>query len=172
MARSLATLRGHSDVAGDRVLRHSLEEMASSKPTSASAQPPVPETDQPAPSVGPTDVPKIALPTNLAQTLQFLSDDDLETLRGSVEIELERRRPISVGPITRKASAVQPPIGARTSSGRKGERDSTTAVPAGRVSLIRASYHAGMKPAAIARTLRVSLSVVNEVLSTEPKTRP
>ena len=153
-------------------MRHSLEAMASSRPTSTSIQPPVPETDQPAPTIGLSDAPKIALPKNLAQTLQFLSDDDLETLRASVEIELERRRPISAGPITRKASAVQPPTAARTSSGRQGERDSATAVPAGRVSLIRASYHAGMKPAAIARTLRVSLSVVNKVLSTEPKTRP
>jgi hypothetical protein len=161
-----------SDVAGDRMMGHSLEAMASSRPTSTSIQPPVPETDQPALSIGPSDAPKIALPKNLAQTLQFLSDDDLEALRASVEIELARRLPISAGPITGKASAVQPPIGARTSSGRKGERDSATAVPAGKVSLIRASYHAGMKPAAIARTLRVSLSVVNEVLSTEPKTRP
>jgi hypothetical protein len=151
------------------MMRHSLEAMAS-RPTSTSQ--PVPETDQPAPSIGLSDAPKIALPKHLAQTLQFLSNDDLETLRASVEIELEHRRPISAGPIRRKASAVQPPIGARTSSGRQGERDSVTAVPAGRASLIRASYHAGMKPAAIARTLRVSLSVVNEVLSAEPKTRP
>jgi hypothetical protein len=132
----------------------------------------MPETDQPASSIGPVDAPKIALPKNLPQTLQFLSDDDLETLRASVEIELARRLPIGAGPITRKVSAVQHPIGTRTSSGRKGERDSVAAVPAGQVSLIRASYHAGMKPAAIARTLRVSMSVVNEVLSTEPKPRP
>jgi hypothetical protein len=161
-----------SDVAGERMLRHSVEAMASSRPTSTSIQAPVPQTDQPTPSIGLSDAPKIALPKNLAQTLQFLSDDDLERLRASVEIELERRRPISPGAITRKVSAVQPPIAPRTSSGRQGQRDSATAVPAGRASLIRASYHAGMKPAAIARTLRVSLSVVNEVLSTEAKTRP
>ena len=46
-----------------------------------------------------------------------------------------------------------------------------SAIPAGRVSLIKASYHAGMKPVAIARTLRVSLSIVNKVLSTESKAR-
>ena len=161
-----------SDVAGERMMRHSPEAMASSRPTSTSIQSPVPETDQPAPSIGLSDAPRIALPKHLAQTLRFLGDDDLERLRASVEIELERRRPVSAGPITRKASAIQPPIAARTSSGRQGERDSATAVPAGRASLIRASYHAGMKPAAIARTLRVSLSVVNKVLSTEPKTRP
>src|SRR5436190_8306881 len=154
------------------MLRHSLEEMASSKPTSTSAQPSVPETDQPAPSVGPTDVPKIALPTNLAQTLQFLSDDDLETLRVSVEIEIARRLSTSAGPITSKVSAVQPALPARNSRSRQGTRDSVTSVPAGKISLIRASYRAGMKPAAIARNLRVSISVVNEALSAEAKTRP
>jgi hypothetical protein len=112
------------------------------------------------------------LPTNLAQTLQFLGDDDLETLRASVEIELARRRPISAGLVTRKASADQPSIPARTPRSRQGAADSVTSIPAGRISLIRASSHAGMKPAAIARTLRVSMSAVNEVLSTEPKTRP
>jgi hypothetical protein len=173
MARSASsTDAGESDVAGECRVRHSVEAMASSRPTSTTAQPPVPETDQPAPSIGPSDAPKIALPKNLCQTLEFLSDDDLETLRASVEIELERRLPIAAGSVTRKVSAVQPAISARTSGGRKGARDAVTAVPAGKVSLIRASYHAGMKPAAIARTLRVSLSVVNEVLSTEPKTRP
>ena len=126
------------------------------------------ETDQPAPSIGLSDAPKIALPKNLAQTLQFLSDDDLETSRASVEIELERRRPISAGPVTRRASAVQPPTAARSSSGRKGKRNSATA----KGEPIRGSYHPGMKPVASARTLRVSLSVVNEVLRTELKTRP
>ena len=153
-------------------MRHSPEAMASSRPISTSIQSPVPETDQPAPSIGLADAPRIALPKHLAQTLRFLGDDDLERLRASVEIELERRRPVSAGPISRKGSAIQPPIAARTSSGRQVERDPATAVTAGRANLIRASYHAGMKPAAIARTLRVSLSVVNKVLSTEPKTRP
>src|SRR4051794_36579619 len=70
-----------SDVAGDRMLRHPVKAMASSRPTSTSAQPPMPETNQPTPGIGPSDAPKIALPKNLAQTLQFLGDDDLKTLR-------------------------------------------------------------------------------------------
>jgi hypothetical protein len=165
-----AALRGaRSEVAGDRMLRHSVEAMASSRRTITSAQPPKPETDQLAP--GPSDAPRIALPKDLARTLQFLSDGDLETLRASVEIELARRRPISASSIARKVTAVQPAVPARTSRSRHGPAGSVTSVPAGRISLIRASYHAGMKPAAIARTLRVSLSVVNEVLSTEPKTK-
>jgi hypothetical protein len=132
----------------------------------------MPETDQPAPGIGPSDAPKIALPTNLAQTLQFLSDDDLETLRASVEIEIARRLSTSAGPITRKVSAVQPALPAKNSRNRQGTRDAVTSVPAGKISLIRALYRAGMKPAAIARNLRVSMSVVNEVLRAEAKTRP
>jgi hypothetical protein len=105
------------------------------------------------------------------QTLQFLSDDDLETLRVSVDSELERGRPTSSGANARKASALQPAAAATASRGRHGKLDSGTAIPAGRVSLIKASYHAGIKPVAIARTLRVSLSIVNKVLNTAPKAR-
>jgi hypothetical protein len=145
-----------------------LEVMASSRPTATNIQPSTPEKDEPAPTSSLSDNPKIALPKNLAQTLQFLSDDDLETLRANVEAELGRRRAISGGPVTRKASVPQPASAAR---GRHRDRDFGTAIPAGRVSLIKASYHAGMKPVAIARTLRVSLSVVNKVLGTEAKAR-
>jgi len=38
----------------------------------------MPELDQRAPTKSLSDAPRIALPKNLAQTLQFLSDDDLE----------------------------------------------------------------------------------------------
>jgi hypothetical protein len=159
------------DVAAVRTMRHSLQVMASSRPTSTNTQPPAPEKDQPAPTISLSDAPKIALPKNLPQTLQFLSDDDLETLRVSVDSELKRRRPTRAGSSARKASALQPAAAATASRGRHGALDSETAIPAGRISLIKASYQAGMKPVAIARTLRVSLSIVNKVLSTESKVR-
>jgi hypothetical protein len=148
-----------------------LEAMASPRPTSTNIHPPTPEKDEPAPTSSLSDTPKIVLPNNLAQTLQFLSDVDLETLRGNVETELERRGTSSAGPIARKASAPQPATAAQASRGRQEERDSGTAIPAGRVSLIKAFYRAGMKPVAIARSLRVSLSVVNKVLGSEAKAR-
>ena len=47
------------------------------------------------------------LPNSLAQTLQYLSDDDLKALRVNVETELERRRTNSAGPIASKASVPQ-----------------------------------------------------------------
>ena len=145
--------------------------MASPRPTSTNIHPPTPENDEPAPTSSLSDTPKIVLPNNLAQTLQFLSNVDLETLRGNVETELERRGTSSAGPIATKASAPQPATAAQASRRRHGERDTGTAIPAGRVSLIKASYRAGMKPVAIARILRVSLSVVNKVLDTEAKAR-
>ena len=152
-------------------MRHSLQVMAFPRPTSTAIQPPASEEDQPAPTISLSDAPKIALPKNLAQTLQFLSDVDLETLQVSVDSELKRRRPTSARPNAKKASAAQPAAAATASRGQLGELDSGTAVPAGRASLIKASYQAGMKPVAIARSLRVSLSIVNKVLSTESKPR-
>jgi hypothetical protein len=89
----------------------------------------------------------------------------------SVDSELKRRRPTSARPNAKKASAAQPAAAATASRGQLGELDAGTAVPAGRASLIKASYQAGMKPVAIARSLRVSLSIVNKVLSTESKPR-
>jgi hypothetical protein len=164
------SMGGSLDVAAVHTIRHSLQVMASSRPTSTN-MPPAPEKDQPAPTTRLSDAPKIALPNNIAQTLQFLCDDDLETLRVSVDSELERRRPTSARPNARKASAAQPAAAAPVSRGRHGELDSGTAIPAGRASLIKASYQAGMKPVAIARSLRVSLSIVNRVLITESKAR-
>ena len=144
--------------------------MASSMRAATNIQPSAPDKDEPAPTNSPSNAPKIVLPKNLAQTLQFLSEDDLETLQVSVETELERRRTNSAGPIARKASAPRPATAAPASRRRRGERDSGSAIPAGRMNLIKASYHAGMKPVAIARTLRVSLAVVNKV-GTEAKAR-
>jgi hypothetical protein len=157
------------DVAAVHTMRHSLQVMASSRPTSTNIQPPDPKKDQPVPTSSVSDARKIVLPKNVAQTLQFLSDDDFETLRVSVDSELKRRRPTGARPNARKVSAAQPAAAATASRGRHGELDSGTGIPAGRVSLIKASYQAGMKPVAIARSLRVSLSIVNKVLSTEPK---
>ena len=158
------------DVAAVHTMRHSLQVMAASRPTSTNIQPPAPAKDQPALTTSLSDAPKIALPKNIAQTLQFLSDEDLETLRGSVDSELKRRRPTSARPNARKASVTHPAAAATASRGQH-ELDSGTAIPAGRASLIKASYQAGMKPVAIARSLRVSLSIVNKVLSTESKAR-
>ena len=156
------------NVAPIRAARHSPQAMALPRPTGTIIEPSMPEMDQLAPTKSLSDAPRIALPKNLAQTLQFLSDDDLEMLRVSVETEVARRRPSSAGPLV---PAPQPASATKVSRGRPGELNAGAAIPAGRASLIKASYHAGMKPVAIARTLRVSLSVVNKVLGTASKAR-
>src|SRR5215813_10815891 len=128
--------------------------MASPKPPGTTTQPSALDKDKPAPAYSLSDTSRIVLPKNLAQTLQFLSDDDLETMRAAVEAELGRRRP-------------QPAPAATMSIRRDRERGSGPAIPSGRANLIKASYQAGMKPVAIARTIRLSPSVVNTVLGTK-----
>ena len=118
----------------------------------------VPGTALKRPDDGPSEARRIALPKNLSQTLQFVSDSDLEALRLGVERELERRRPEDVPK-------------ARTPTNGNSEQDSGPGLPAGRVSLIRASYHAGMKPTAIARTLQPPMSVVDRVLGSGRRRR-
>jgi hypothetical protein len=99
------------------------------------------------------------LPQKLAQTLKRLDDADLETLHREVEAEMRRRGLGKSGEVKRDAPA--PPPTATSGS----------MIPAGKASLIRASYQAGLKPLAIARTLRVSQALVNQVLGTHAKAK-
>ncbi|MCW5701969.1 MAG: hypothetical protein KIT82_05225 [Bradyrhizobium sp.] len=109
--------------------------------------------------------PRIALPKNIAQTLKYLDDIDLETLRLSVETEVQRRRS-PTGAVTEQKGDDAPPI---PSAKKSKVRRSDVPVPAGKVSLIKASAKSGLKPTAIARTLRISLAEVNRVLAVPAK---
>ena len=42
-------------------------------------------------------------------------------------------------------------------------------MPAGKANFIRASFQTGMKPSAIARSLRISQSIVDQVLGKQAK---
>src|SRR5215813_5274378 len=114
---------------------------------------------------------RIALPTNLAETLKYLDDLDLEALRVSVENELQRRR--ADRGVEAKASAetgTSSEEAPATSGGFKPVKKlDTSSVPMGKASLIRTSFESGMKPPAIARTLRISVAQVNEVLASKAK---
>ena len=109
--------------------------------------------------------PRIALPKNIAQTLQFLDDIDLETLRLSVASEVQRRRSLAGAVAVEKGDAVPPQPSAKKPTARRNE----VPVPGGKASLIRASAESGLKPTAIARTLRISLADVNRVLAVPAK---
>ena len=102
---------------------------------------------------------RIALPKNIAETLKYLDDLDLQALRVSVENELQRRRldrgveakaPAETGTSFEEARA--------TGDGFKTpKKQGAPSLPMGKASLIRASFESGMKPQAIARTLRISV---------------
>ena len=114
-----------------------------------------------------TSTPRVTLPKKLPATLQGLDNIELETLQREVAAEIKRRRTGvrtkagsgGVGHAASRAAIDQP------SPPAKGE------IPAGKANLIRASHQTGMKPAAIARALRVSLAVVNRVLGTTGKSK-
>ena len=128
-------------------------------------------TDQPPSDGDGEEARRIALPKNIAETLKYLDDLDLQALRVSVENELQRRCPAREGEA--KASAetgnlsVEPPA---TGGGFKPvKQQHAPSLPVGKASLIRASFESGMKSQAIARTLRISVAQVNEVLAFKAK---
>ena len=90
---------------------------------------------------------RIRLPGDLARSLEYLDDAELRKLQDAVNDEIERR--------SRKAVAKE--------TVRPADKEAAR-IPEGKVNLIRASFRAGLKPAAIARTLGVSLSLVRRVL--------
>ena len=126
-------------------------------------------SDLPRPDGDGGATPRIALPKNIAQTLRYLHDVDLESLRAAVETELERRR-AEKGTETEVPEAAPPQVPRATRGGAapavaQGRR----ALPLGKASLIRASARSGMKPQAIARSIRIPLAEVNRVLKSEGK---
>ena len=117
------------------------------------------------------EAPRIALPKNIAETLKYLDDLDLEALRVSVEKELQRRRAdrrvesnasAETGTSSEKAPA-------RGGGFKTAKKQGAPSLAMGKASLIRASFESGMKPQAIARTLRISVAQVNEVLGSKAK---
>ena len=128
-------------------------------------------SDQPPPDGKGGAPPRIALPRDISQTLKYLGYFDLESLRAAVENELRRRR-AEKGTETELPAAEAAP--AQVERARRGGEMAAieqggSALPLGKASLIRASAQSGMKPQAIARTLRIPLAEVNRVLKSEAK---
>jgi hypothetical protein len=112
--------------------------------------------------------PRIALPKSIAQTLTYLDDSDLEALRWAVEQEVRRRR------VEKGEEAADTPPEVRRAKGRStgaAAKQDGSALPVGKASLIRASAQSGMKPQAIARSLRLPVAEVNRVLKGEGNSR-
>lgn len=96
---------------------------------------------------------RIRLPSDLPRSLEYLDDAELRKLRDAVNDEIARRGQKGV-----TKGSVRP------------ADEEAVRIPEGQVNLIRASFKAGLRPAAIARTLGMSLSVVRRVLHSD--TRP
>jgi len=90
---------------------------------------------------------RIRLPSDLPRSLEYLDHAELQKLRDAVNDEIARRGQKGVA-----KGSVRP------------ADEEAVRIPEGQVNLIRASFKAGLKPAAIARTLGISLSVVRRVL--------
>jgi DNA-directed RNA polymerase specialized sigma subunit len=115
---------------------------------------------------------RVTLPSDLSGSLTYLDDAQLQRLLEAVNVEIDRRNQST--PKNEIATTAAP--GATSQSQTAAFRDKKVReieqIPEGRANLIRASFKAGVKPAAIARTFRISQSLVSRVLSSaEPPKR-
>jgi len=120
-------------------------------------------------SIGAPSPARVTLPSDLSGSLKYLDDAQLERLLAAVTVEINRRN--QGGPKNETASAA--PTGAssqgQSATIRNNKIRGIHKIPEGTANLIRASFNAGVKPAAIARTFRISQSVVHRVLSSTEK---
>ena len=126
------------------------------KPSSRAAS--APSTDAPPPA-------RVTLPSDLSGSLKYLDDAQLQRLLEAVTVEIDRRNQSSPNKETAMAAATGTSSRGQSAAFRHKKIREIDEIPAGRANLILASFKAGVKPAAIARTFRISQSLVNSVLS-------
>ena len=114
-------------------------------------------------------LPRITLPSDLAGSLKYLDDAQLQRLREAVTVEIDRRNQGTPKNKTAPAAATGTPSQGQSAAFRNKKIRGNDEIPEGRANLIRASFRAGVKPATIARTFRISPSLVNRVLSSTEK---
>ena len=123
-------------------------------PTRASRRPSSLSTDVTVP-------PRVMLPSDLSTSLKHLDNADLQKLRAAVTAEIDRR---AQDVAKRDASTEVFPSAATRKTVSTNEEP-----PEAKANLIRASFTAGLKPAAIARTFHISLSLVSRVIRSTDK---
>ena len=110
---------------------------------------------------------RVALPNNFSASLRHLDDADLQRLLAAVNVEIDRRK--------RDSPTTDTDQSARSTTPRfvppRDEHTNIAELPEGKVNLIRASFGAGLKPATIARTFGVPLSLVNRVIRSAEKSQ-
>ena len=105
---------------------------------------------------------RYTLPSNLPDSLRHLDDFQLDELLRAVVKEAGRRgRPLGGEHAPPPASAPKKPAAATAVA--KTRRRPVPLAP-GQARLVRAAFEAGVKPAAIARELRLSRAQVEQVL--------
>jgi len=108
---------------------------------------------------------RITLPTDLPRSLRYLDDVQLRRLFEAVTIEINRRNQENA----KNKGTIAPVAGTSGKGASVSVSDKTTReideLPEGKANLIRASFRARIKPVAIARTFRISQSLVNRVLN-------
>jgi len=94
-----------------------------------------------------------------------VDESELQRLQAAVETEIARRKRDAAAGGTDEGSA---PSASRQVSSPV-EATQVVEIPEGKANLIRASFNAGLKPATIARTFGVSVSLVNRVIRSTKK---
>jgi len=125
-----------------------------------------------APSLSPIDAPspaRVTLPSDLSGSLKYLDDAQLQRLLEAVTVEIDRRNQGAPKNETATAAATGTSSQRQSAAFRNTKTRGINEFPEGTANLIRASFRAGVKPAAIARTFRISQSLVNRILSATEK---
>jgi hypothetical protein len=122
----------------------------------------VSSTDAPSPA-------RVTLPSDLSGSLKHLDDAQLQRLLEAVTVEINRRNQGAPKNETATAAALGTSSQGQSAAFRNKNIRGIDEIPEGKANLIRASFRAGVKPAAIARTFRIPQSLVNRLLSSTEK---
>ena len=118
-------------------------------------------------------VQRVILPPNLPEALKNLHDDQLQLLYKTVALEIELRKSATIrtAPLVEATPTVEKRKASKSATKAAADLDEGRDVPEGKANLIRASFRAGLKPGAIAKTVGVPQSVVNRVLGVPEKSK-
>ncbi len=115
-------------------------------------------------SSGDAAPPRYALPADLGAALKYLDDAQLDALLSSVAAEARRRgRQSGAAAVASERSGVKKSPAGGLAAGSKA-KDGPVSLPPGQQRIIQAAFAAGVKPAAIARQLRLSRAQVDRII--------
>ena len=110
---------------------------------------------------------RVTLPGNLPEALKYVDDAQLRKLLDAAAAEINRRRQAQKPASLARSSATS--SRGQSNAGHDPNSDRVDDVPQGKENFIRASFKAGVKPAAIARKLGIAQSTVRRILDSPKK---